>query len=224
MSRLTIIVAATKSNGIGQHGGLPWRLPKEMAYFARVTSTAPEGRKNAVIMGRKTWESIPANFRPLSKRLNVVISHNEDYELYDFLSIFFRHLIDRATTRTSSNPSTPVHLCSNLTLAVELASQADIHRRFIIGGVSLISETLNPISSSPTPCIADRVLLTRILAPDFPQCDVFIPDFLGASEEGETEWKQATHDELVQWTGFDVPAGVQEEKGVSYEFQMWLRQ
>ncbi|KAG1801646.1 dihydrofolate reductase-like domain-containing protein [Suillus plorans] len=206
MSRLTIIVAATKSNGIGQHGGLPWRLSKEMAYFARVTSTAPEGRRNAVIMGRKTWESIPANFRPLSKRLNVVISHNEDYEL------------------TSSNPSTPVHLCSNLTLAVELASQADIHRRFIIGGVSLISETLNPISSSPTPCIADRVLLTRILAPDFPQCDVFIPDFSGASEEGETEWKQATHDELVQWTGFDVPAGVQEEKGVSYEFQMWLRQ
>ncbi|KAG2044875.1 dihydrofolate reductase-like domain-containing protein [Suillus americanus] len=206
MSHLTIIVAATKSNGIGQHGKLPWRLSKEMAYFARVTSTAPERQKNAVIMGRKTWESIPANFRPLSKRLNVVISHNKDYEL------------------TSSNLSAPVHLCSNLTSAVELASQADIHRRFIIGGVSLISETLNPTSSSPTSCIADRVLLTRILAPDFPQCDVFMPDFLGASGEGETKWKQATHDELVQWTGFDVPVGVQEEKGVSYEFQMWLRQ
>lgn len=177
-----------------------------MAYFARVTSTAPEGRKNAVIMGRKTWESIPANFRPLSKRLNVVISRNKDYEL------------------TSSNLSAPVHLCSNLTSAVELASQADIHRRFIIGGVSLISETLNPTPLSPTSCIADRVLLTRILAPDFPQCDVFMPDFLGANGEGETEWKQATHDELAQWTGFDVPAGVQEEKGVSYEFQMWLRQ
>lgn len=206
MSHLTIIVAATKTNGIGQHGKLPWRLSKEMAYFARVTSTAPEERKNAVIMGRKTWESIPANFRPLSKRLNVVISHSKDYEL------------------TPSNPSAPVHLCSNLTSAVELASQAGIHRRFIIGGVSLFTETLNPTSSNSMSCIADRVLLTRILAPDFPQCDVFMPDFLGASEEGETEWKQATHDELVQWTGFDVPAGVQEEKGVSYEFQMWLRQ
>ncbi|KAG2350335.1 hypothetical protein BDR05DRAFT_954431 [Suillus weaverae] len=206
MSHLTIIVAATTSNGIGQHGKLPWRLSKEMAYFARVTSTASEGRKNAVIMGRKTWESIPANFRPLSKRLNVVISHNKDYEL------------------TSSDLSAPVHLCSNLTSAVELASQTDIHRRFIIGGVSLISETLNPTSLNPMSCIADRVLLTRILAPDFPQCDVFMPDFLGASEEGKAEWKQATHDELVQWTGFDVPVGVQEEKGVSYEFQMWLRQ
>ncbi|KAG2751971.1 dihydrofolate reductase [Suillus brevipes Sb2] len=206
MSHLTIIVAATKTNGIGQHGKLPWRLSKEMAYFARVTSTAPEERKNAVIMGRKTWESIPANFRPLSKRLNVVISHSNDYEL------------------TPSNPSAPVHLCSNLTSAVELASQAGIHRRFIIGGVSLFTETLNSTSSNSMSCIADRVLLTRILAPDFPQCDVFMPDFLGASEEGETTWKQATHDELVQWTGFDVPAGVQEEKGVSYEFQMWLRQ
>ncbi|KAG1757599.1 dihydrofolate reductase-like domain-containing protein [Suillus lakei] len=206
MSHLTIIVAATKSNGIGQHGKLPWRLSKEMAYFARVTSTAPEGRKNAVIMGRKTWESIPANFRPLSKRLNVVITHNKDYDL------------------TSSNLSTPVHLCSNLTSAVALTSQADIHRRFIIGGVSLFSETLNPTSSNPTSCIADRVLLTRILTPEFPQCDVHMPDFLGASEEGKTEWKQATHDELVEWTGFDMPAGVQEEKGVSYEFQMWLRQ
>jgi dihydrofolate reductase len=223
MSHLTIIVAATKSNGIGQHGKLPWRLSKEMAYFARVTSTAPEGRKNAVIMGRKTWESIPANFRPLSKRLNVVISRNKDYELYDF-SLSFPSYVDRATIRTSSNLSAPVHLCSNLTSAVELASQADIHRRFIIGGVSLISETLNPTPLSPTSCIADRVLLTRILAPDFPQCDVFMPDFLGANGEGETEWKQATHDELAQWTGFDVPAGVQEEKGVSYEFQMWLRQ
>ena len=52
-----------------------------MAYFARVTSNAPEGMKNAVVMGRKTWESIPQKFRPLNKRLNVVVSSNERYEL-----------------------------------------------------------------------------------------------------------------------------------------------
>jgi len=92
MSHLTIIIAATKSNGIGQNGKLPWRLSKEMAYFARVTSNAPDGRRNAVIMGRKTWESIPTNFRPLSKRLNVVVSHNRDYELYVFCLLFFANL------------------------------------------------------------------------------------------------------------------------------------
>jgi dihydrofolate reductase len=81
MTRLTIIVAATIKNGIGQSGRLPWRLPQEMAYFARVTTTATDGSVNAVIMGRNTWESIPARFRPLSKRLNVVISRNKDYDL-----------------------------------------------------------------------------------------------------------------------------------------------
>lgn len=89
MSHLTIIVAATKSNGIGQSGKLPWRLSKELAYFARVTSSAPEGQRNAVIMGRKTWESIPANFKPLSKRFNVVVSQNADYELYVYILLFF---------------------------------------------------------------------------------------------------------------------------------------
>lgn len=81
MSRLTLIVAATRQNGIGQSGKLPWRLPQEMAYFARVTTNTPEGSSNAVVMGRNTWESIPAKFRPLQKRLNVVVSRNTAYQL-----------------------------------------------------------------------------------------------------------------------------------------------
>jgi dihydrofolate reductase len=81
MSRLTIIVAATKSNGIGQNSQLPWRLAKEMAYFARVTSNAPAGASNAVIMGRNTWESIPTKFRPLKNRVNIVVSRNASYDV-----------------------------------------------------------------------------------------------------------------------------------------------
>lgn len=82
MSRLTVVVAATSANGIGKGGQLPWRLPKEMAYFAKVTSAAPEGKTNAVVMGRNTWDSIPPKFRPLQKRTNVVISHNKNLDLY----------------------------------------------------------------------------------------------------------------------------------------------
>ena len=52
-----------------------------MAYFARVTSTATEEGVNAVIMGRNTWESIPAKFRPLPRRVNVVVSRNKEYDL-----------------------------------------------------------------------------------------------------------------------------------------------
>jgi dihydrofolate reductase len=79
---LTIVVAATRTNGIGiSSRGLPWRLPAEMAYFVRVTSNAPSGKMNAVVMGRKSWESIPLKFRPLKNRLNVVISSQKGYDL-----------------------------------------------------------------------------------------------------------------------------------------------
>lgn len=53
-----------------------------MSFFRQITSAAPEGSMNAVVMGRATWESIPKKFRPLPKRLNIVISRNTQYELY----------------------------------------------------------------------------------------------------------------------------------------------
>ena len=84
MSRITLIVAATTNNGIGQAGKLPWRLPKEMQYFARVTTGEPDGmdkKKNAVVMGRTTWESIPRRFRPLPGRINFVVSRQAGYDL-----------------------------------------------------------------------------------------------------------------------------------------------
>jgi len=84
MIRLSIIVAATTANGIGKNGRLPWHIREDMKFFAYVTQNAPEGTQNAVIMGRKTWESIPAKNRPLSKRLNIVISNNPNYKLYVF--------------------------------------------------------------------------------------------------------------------------------------------
>ena len=81
MVSLTLIVAATRTNGIGKGSVLPWRLPLEMAYFARVTKMAPVGQTNVVIMGRKTWESIPKKRRPLVDRMNVVLTSNTQYNL-----------------------------------------------------------------------------------------------------------------------------------------------
>jgi dihydrofolate reductase len=67
-----IIVACTK-------GSLPFRLKSDMASFKSITTTTRQKHLyNAVVMGRKTWESIPNKFRPLEKRLNVVVTHNRD--------------------------------------------------------------------------------------------------------------------------------------------------
>ena len=76
---ISVILAATKTWAIGRAGGLPWKqLPGDMHFFKHTTSDASLGKKNAVIMGRRTWDSIPAKFRPLPGRWNVVISSSEE--------------------------------------------------------------------------------------------------------------------------------------------------
>lgn len=99
----------------------------------------------------------------------------------------------------------------NLTSA---SSSSPINRAFIIGGASIYSEALG-LSTD----VVDHILLTRIISPDFEECNVFMPDFLS----GKARWKRATHAALEEWVGFEVAEGVQEEDGVKYEFQMWVR-
>ena len=75
-----IVAACGNSFGIGYNGELPWRLRSEMKYFAQTTSKVTDpNKRNAVIMGRKTWESIPPKFKPLKNRFNIVLSHQADY-------------------------------------------------------------------------------------------------------------------------------------------------
>ena len=69
-----VIVAHDLNRGIGIDNKIPWHLPVDMAYFKKTTTTATAGKKNAVIMGRKTWDSIPEKFRPLPDRINIVLS------------------------------------------------------------------------------------------------------------------------------------------------------
>ena len=71
--RISLIVAMDKNRAIGVNGRIPWRLPDDMRRFRELTMGKP------VVMGRKTYESIPARFRPLPGRHNIVVTRNELY-------------------------------------------------------------------------------------------------------------------------------------------------
>jgi dihydrofolate reductase len=105
-----------------------------------------------------------------------------------------------------------VILASSLEAALQCARAADASRLFVIGGAKLYAAALP---------LAERVLLTRIVEPTFEECDVFMPDFIGGG--GGEEWTRAGHEALSAWVGFDVPRGLQKERGVQYEFEMWTR-
>ncbi len=70
-SKLSLIVAVDRNNGIGINNTLPWRLPEDLAFFKRVTSG------HAIIMGRKTFDAIG---RPLPNRRNIVVTRNPAWE------------------------------------------------------------------------------------------------------------------------------------------------
>eukprot|EP00041_Stephanoeca_diplocostata_P041515 m.8202 g.8202 ORF g.8202 m.8202 type:complete len:188 (-) comp6129_c0_seq2:249-812(-) len=141
-----LVVAATKSWGIGKGGTLPWTLKGDMAYFKRVTlSCADPDGCNAVIMGRKTWESIPKKFRPLAGRFNIVL------------------------TRSPADLKVPdgVLVTTGLPEALSAASQReDVKAVFIIGGASIYEQALT------LPQCKD-ILLT-VIDHDF-ECDTVMP-------------------------------------------------
>ena len=70
---ISLIAALTENRVIGKSNDLPWHLPDDMKYFMQTTSG------HHVVMGRKNYESIPAKFRPLPNRANIVITRQEEY-------------------------------------------------------------------------------------------------------------------------------------------------
>jgi dihydrofolate reductase len=78
-----VVACCRKTMGIATEAGLPWHIPADLRYFKQLTvSTCNPTLKNAVIMGRKTFQSISVNHRPLPDRLNIVISNDPDEIMY----------------------------------------------------------------------------------------------------------------------------------------------
>lgn len=115
-----IIAAIEKNNGIGFANKLPWSLPNELKHFQQTTKhVADVNKRNAVIMGRLTWESI--NKRPLNNRLNVIISKSNIGLLPNNVMQFVE-----------------------LTYALDsLKQMSDIENVFVIGGEQLYKLAVN---------------------------------------------------------------------------------
>ncbi|KUI60086.1 Dihydrofolate reductase [Cytospora mali] len=201
---LTLVLAATRDMGIGMRGTLPWTgLKKEMAYFARVTKRLPPSVEppamNAVIMGRKTWESIPPKFRPLKGRLNIVISRS----------------CEKSPQEPTSLETDPVK-ASSLEQAIAYLRerpQGTLGRVFVIGGGQIYASVLQIKE-------ARRVLLTKVMS-EF-ECDTHF-SLKFSDDEKNPHWVKRSKEELDSWTGELVPEGIQVENDTSYEFQMWER-
>ena len=71
--RVALVAAVARGGVIGRDSGIPWRLPEDMRRFRTLTMGHP------VVMGRRTWESLPDQFRPLPGRGNVVVTRNSDW-------------------------------------------------------------------------------------------------------------------------------------------------
>ncbi|KAI3902449.1 hypothetical protein MKW92_047821 [Papaver armeniacum] len=113
--------------GIGKDGKLPWRLPFNFKFFKEVTmGSSDPSKRNAVVMGRKTWESIPMEYRPLPGRLNVVLTRSGSFDI-----------------ATAEN----VISCSGMASALELLAASpyclSMEKVFVIGGGQVLREALN---------------------------------------------------------------------------------
>lgn len=148
MKPVHLISSLCENNGIGSNNTLPWKLKKEMAYFTKMSSHTRNGdNQNAVIMGRKTWESIPKKYKPLQDRLNVVISKSK-IEL----------------------PSAILHY-NSVTEAVKALQSSDfknVESIWVIGGHGIYKEAIDEK-------LCDKLFLTKIKKTF--DCDVFFPEF-----------------------------------------------
>ena len=125
MKPFSIIVAATRRGGIGLGGTLPWpKLKHDMNRFVQLTGgkKKPHEKYNAVIMGRNTWDSIDIKYKPLSNRINYIITRNPD------------------KIKCHNNTFT----CSSLHDAISKASNNEaVNEIFIAGGGQIYSDAIN---------------------------------------------------------------------------------
>jgi dihydrofolate reductase len=131
-SKIYVIVAVEKNNGIGKDGVMPWSFTKEIQHFHKVTTTLKDpAKQNAVVMGKTTWESLPKKFRPLKNRKNIVLTWENDPSI----EAEQKHSIEEALNALKEDPN--------------------IENIFMIGGASIYKQSVETLD-------LDGIYITRI--------------------------------------------------------------
>ena len=141
-----IIVALCRGGGIGYEGKLPWpKIDRDLRFFSQMTRSKLFPYNSAVVMGRKTWDSIPASACPLPFRDNFVVSALHDAE---------------SVSSPSPSPSNGVTFIKRLSEIYNYASNYDVV--WIIGGASIYEQVLTPSPPSEVGFSIDDIYVTFV--------------------------------------------------------------
>lgn len=156
--KISIISAIGKNRELGKNNSLLWNIKADMKHFKDLT----EG--HVVIMGRKTYESLPEKFRPLPNRVNIVVTRDPMFTI---------------SARSYQDSNLKVFVCHSIEEAIEITNdKSQITNKFqilnfkpdeifIIGGASIYTQGIK---------YADKLYLT-LIDKAYPDADAFFPDF-----------------------------------------------
>ena|SRR3990167_6015309 len=142
---INIVAAIGKNRELGAKNKLLWHIPEDMERFKRLTTG------KVVVMGRKTYESIPEKFRPLPNRINIVVTRDLNYSSSE---------IEKNSRQTRTITALSIEE------AIEKAKEFN-KEIFIIGGAQIYEQSLK---------YADRLYMT-LVDKEYPEADVFFPDY-----------------------------------------------
>ena len=114
---LTLIAAISRDHVIGHGGKLPWHVPEDIKHFKELTTG------HVVVMGRKTWESIPKKYRPLPNRTNVVVTRKQEYRVPEGVLVFSS--IDEALNNVGAREANTVFIIGGAEIYHQTIDRAD---------------------------------------------------------------------------------------------------
>ncbi|KAJ6180117.1 hypothetical protein N7519_010578 [Penicillium mononematosum] len=207
---LTLIVATTPIRtastttkeeitrlGIGLNGTLPWpRIKTDMSFFARVTSRPPSpGTTNAIIMGRKTYDSVPASLRPLAKRINVVITRDTSGSVRESVTTELGNMRRKIAAKAAQTQATNSEK-ETFDPPKEAAPADPMTDAIVTPSLGAALETLDSV-----------VVMTNVVrkgavgASASFECDTFFP--LDGLHE-KNGWRAVSPGEVSEWVGEEV--------------------